>query len=423
MSMPSSREDVATTQRSRPGFQVVLDQGPLVLGHRAVVGPGQHGIGAGGAAGLGHHVGRRRGRRRHGTPAGAHRRRSGQPARPSPASRAELVPAAAGRHQLPFGVDLVEPGRQPFGEPARVGEHDGGLVGQHQVHDLFLHVRPDRRLRLQPGGRTGIEGPGGALEIGHVLHRNGHGQVPVLPRRRRHDFHRSGTGQELRHELPGLHRGGEPDPLGGFGQQRVEAFQRYRQVGAALGAGDGVDLVHDDGVHLAERFPGLGGEHQEQGLRGGDEDVRRVAEQCAAVRRRRVPGPDADGDQRGGQAQPLGGLGDADQRRAEVAFDVDAQRLERGDVQHAGFPLGLPCGCRLPLGAAASQAGQLRGLGGCAPRPAAGPAPRGTPRGFCRNPWGPPPGRANRRRWRSRRRSGRAWARKTRPGTTPGWAG
>ena len=29
------------------GLQVVLDQGPLVLGHRAVVGPGQHRVGAG----------------------------------------------------------------------------------------------------------------------------------------------------------------------------------------------------------------------------------------------------------------------------------------------------------------------------------------------------------------------------------------
>ena len=42
-----------------------------------------------------------------------------------------------------------------------------------------------------------------------------------------------------------------------------------------------------------------------------------------------VAGPDAHGDQRGGQVQPLGRLRDADQRGAEVAFDVDAERLER----------------------------------------------------------------------------------------------
>ena len=97
------------------------------------------------------------------------------------------------------------------------------------------------------------------------------------------------------------------------------------------------------GVHLAEGFPGLGRQHQEERFRGGDEDVRRVAEQRAAVRRRRVPGPDAHGDERGGQVQAFGGLRDADQRRAEVAFDVDAERLERGNVQHAGAA-GLPAG-------------------------------------------------------------------------------
>ena len=31
-------------------------------------------------------------------------------------------------------------------------------------------------------------------------------------------------------------------------EQRVEPLERHRQVGAALGAGDGVDLVDDDGV-------------------------------------------------------------------------------------------------------------------------------------------------------------------------------
>ena len=54
------------------------------------------------------------------------------------------------------------------------------------------------------------------------------------------------AGEELGHQLLGLHGGGEPDPLGGLGQQRVQPFQRHGQVRAALGAGDGVDLVDDD---------------------------------------------------------------------------------------------------------------------------------------------------------------------------------
>ena len=177
-----------------PGFQVVLDQGALVLGHGAVVGAGQHGIGAGGAPGLGHHVGRCGGGRglrggaagRHAHAAGRHWTRHGirhgiRHGVEVRGAGAKVRPAAAGCQELAFGVDLVEPGGQPFGEAAGVRKHDGGLVGEHQVHDLFLHMRPDGGLRLQPGGRTGVEGPGGALEIGHVLHRDGDGQVPVLP--------------------------------------------------------------------------------------------------------------------------------------------------------------------------------------------------------------------------------------------------
>ncbi|CAH0252535.1 hypothetical protein SRABI26_03183 [Arthrobacter sp. Bi26] len=204
---------------------------------------------------------------------------------------------------------------------------------------------PDGRLRLEPGGRAGIEGAGGALEIGHVLHRYRDGQVPVLPRRRGHNFHRRRSGEELSHQLFGFHGGRKPDALGGLGQQRVEPFQRHRQMRPALGPGDGVDLVDNDRVDLTEGFARLGRQHQEEGFRGGDEDIGRVAEQRAAVGRRRVPGPDAHGNERGGQVQAFGGLRDADQRCAEVAFDVDAESLERGNVQHSGLPLGC-----LPLG-------------------------------------------------------------------------
>ena len=350
MSMPSSSEEVATTQRSRPDFRsssirarwsletepwwarASTGSAPAVLPACAIMCAGVRG----------------RGGQRTARPRG---------------TAARLVPAAAGGHQLALGVDLVEPGGEPLREPAGVGEHDGGLVGQHQVHDLLLDVRPDRGVRLQPGRRARVEGPGGALEIGHVLDRDGDGQVPGLLRRRRHDLDRRGARQELRHEFLRLHGRGEPDPLGRLGQQRVEAFQRDGQVRAALGAGDGVHLVHDDRVHLVEGLARLGGEHQEERLGGGDQDVRRVAQQRAAVRRRRVPGADAHRDQRRGQAEALGGLGDADQRGAQVAFDVDAERLERGNVQHPGFPLR-----RLPpdrLRGRGIEPGQLFGFGGC----------------------------------------------------------
>ena len=60
------------------------------------------------------------------------------------------------------------------------------------------------------------------------------------------------------------------------------------------------------------------------------------AGQGAALGGRGVAGADADGDLGHRAAEPLGGLPDADQRRAEVALDVDGERLERGDVEDAG---------------------------------------------------------------------------------------
>ena len=59
-------------------------------------------------------------------------------------------------------------------------------------------------------------------------------------------------------------------------------------MGPALGARDGMHFIDDDGVHFAERFPGTGGQHEEQGLRRGDEDIGWVRQQRAAICRRRI---------------------------------------------------------------------------------------------------------------------------------------
>src|SRR5437879_4929434 len=58
-----------------------------------------------------------------------------------------------------------------------------------------------------------------------------------------------------------------------------------------------------------------------------------------------IAGSDRHGDRRPLQSQPLGLEGDAAQRRLQVAFDVDRQRLQRRDVEDAA-PLGF-CGHRL----------------------------------------------------------------------------
>jgi hypothetical protein len=99
-------------------------------------------------------------------------------------------------------------------------------------------------------------------------------------------------------------------------------------VRAALGAADRVHLVQDHRLHPAQRLPRLAGEQQEQRLRRGDQDVRRATGEDAPLVGGGVAGADPDGDLRPRQAQPQGGLADPGQRRAEVALDVDGQRLE-----------------------------------------------------------------------------------------------
>ena len=70
------------------------------------------------------------------------------------------------------------------------------------------------------------------------------------------------------------------------GPQRLEAFQAQGEVGAALGAGDRVDLVDDDVLDPAQDLAGRAGQHQVERFRGRDQDVRRVPGDLAAILRR-----------------------------------------------------------------------------------------------------------------------------------------
>ena len=84
----------------------------------------------------------------------------------------------------------------------------------------------------------------------------------------------------------------------GVAEQLVEPLQRQRQMRPAFGARDGVHLVDDDRLHLGQRLARRRRQHQEQRLRRGDQDVRRLGDQLAAPRGRSVAGPHADADRR-----------------------------------------------------------------------------------------------------------------------------
>ena len=111
--------------------------------------------------------------------------------------------------------------------------------------------------------------------------------------------------------------------------------RRQREVGAALRAGDRVDLVDDHVLDAAEDLARLAREHQVERLGRRDEDVRRAAGDVPAVLGRRVAGAARDRDVGAGRAEAGGGEGDPGERRPEVALDVVGQRLERADVQDA----------------------------------------------------------------------------------------
>jgi hypothetical protein len=81
----------------------------------------------------------------------------------------------------------------------------------------------------------------------------------------------------------------------GTAHEVLEAFEGEGHVGAALGGGEGVDLVDDHGLDIDQRGAGLRGEHQVERFGSGDEDVGWAADERPALLRGGVAGahPDA----------------------------------------------------------------------------------------------------------------------------------
>jgi len=225
-------------------------------------------------------------------------------------------------------------------------------VADDEVHQAFLDVGPDRGA----GARLGQGAGGGTREVDVFRRRAGQvGQV----RDRDHDvdlqflgdvrahrddgttalLRRAVAGEEVGDHLGGPDGGGQADALGRFGEERVETFQRDREVGPSLGAGDGVYLVQDHRPHPPQARASARGEDEVERLRRGDKDVRRPGAEGAALGRRGVARAGSDADLRQGEAGPRGGVADADQRGAQVPLDVGGEGLEGGDVEHAA-PLG-----------------------------------------------------------------------------------
>lgn len=225
----------------------------------------------------------------------------------------------------PLVRDLVQPVAESLRQAAGVGEHDRRAVGLDEVGDPFLDVWPDGGLF----GSLLAVGDQGAAQFAQVLDRDDHGEVEFLAGGRLDDLHLA-LGREIARDLVHrTHGGGEADAAGRLGQQLVEALQGEREVSAALGARDGVHLVQDHRLDACERVACGRGEHQEQRLGGGDQDVRGAGGQGAALGGRGVAGADAHFHLGLGQPEPDRLLPDAGQRAAQVALHVHREGLER----------------------------------------------------------------------------------------------
>ena len=217
---------------------------------------------------------------------------------------------------------LVQPQRQPLGGAPVVDEDQRRGVLAHELEQLGVDRRPDRLA----GGLLARERVQLHVHLLGLDHRF-HGHVDLQVQRLAHagvDHRRAPLRPD--HEAADLFqrvlRRAQPHPLDVTPRDLDETLERDRQVRAALGLRDGVDLVQDHGLRALEHRPRLAREHQVQRLWRRDQDVRRVLDHVAPLLLRRVTGPDRD--------VQLGA--DPAQRRAQVLLDVVGERLQRRDV-------------------------------------------------------------------------------------------
>ena len=280
-----------------------------------------------------------------------------------------------GPHEILAG-QLVEALGQPLREAAAVDEDERAAVALDQLQDPGVDRRPDADPPLAGGDRSArlLVERKRLAEAAHVLDRHDDLQVQPLLRPGVDDGHPAvgaRAGQEAPDRLERPLRRREPDPL----QRRrpgaaqvLQALQAQRKVGAPLGPGDRVDLVHDHVLDAAQRLPGARGQEEVERLRRRDEDLGRALGEGAALVGRRVAGPRGDGDRPHRRPEAPPGQGDARQRRAQVALHVVRERLQRADVQDPDRPTRGDRARRGRRADQAVQAPQERGEGLAAPR-------------------------------------------------------
>ncbi len=236
--------------------------------------------------------------------------------------------AMVGAHQLFIG-QLVDARGDPLGEAARVDEDDGRAVLADELEQTRIDRGPDAVLAFRAVLILG-------REASHVLDRDLDRHLHRLQAARVDDRHlavRSAEEPADLFERPLRRR--ESDALRLHLRQLAQSLEAQRQVAAALGGRDRVDLVDDKPADGTEDLARGARQDEKQRLRRRDQDVRRVALHRPPDLGRRVAGADRDRDVWRLESLRLHLVADADERRAEVAVDVVRERLQRRHVKDA----------------------------------------------------------------------------------------
>ena len=111
-------------------------------------------------------------------------------------------------------------------------------------------------------------------------------------------------------------------------------------MGAALAGHERVNFIDDDRVDRCEPFARVRRQQQEQRFRRRDQDVGGFASEPGALDGRRIARANRDLGNIHAGSRGARHVGDADERRPQVPFDVDRQRLERRDIKDTASLLG-----------------------------------------------------------------------------------
>jgi hypothetical protein len=117
--------------------------------------------------------------------------------------------------------------------------------------------------------------------------------------------------------------------------QGLEALEREREVRASFGWHQRMNFIDDHRVHRPKGVARIRREEQVQRFWCGDENVGWSPEESGALDGRRIPGTNRNRRLVICVAPRHCPIGDSGEGGAEVAFDVNCERLQRREVQDA----------------------------------------------------------------------------------------